>query len=202
MLKHPDFLPPALLAAAHRMALSAGQSLFQRGAPVEHLHWILRGEVLAVRQTPSGQDAVMMRGRAGEFFAEAALFTPHYTCNALAPKPAVLLCLPIPTLRRALVGDPQFSELFLRAVVMALRRQCSRVERLRLRSAADRIEHFLSCEATGDGWSQLDVPLSEWAVDLGLEPETLYRTLRVLEQTGVVLRDNRRIRLTGQVKPD
>lgn len=137
MLKHPDFLPAALLLASHRIELPAGRFLFKRSAPVEYLHWILRGELLAVRQTPSGQEAVMMRGRAGEFFAEAALFTPHYTCDAITRKPAVLLCLPLFHLRQTLLSDPKFSDSFLRAVVMTLRRQCSRVERLRLHGAAD-----------------------------------------------------------------
>lgn len=200
MLKHPDFLPAALLLGSHRLEMTAGQSLFKRGAPVACLHWILHGELLAVRQTPSGRKAVMMRGEAGEFFAEAALFTRHYSCDAIVRKPAVLLCLPVPLLRQTLLSDAQFSDAFLRTVVMALRRQCSRVERLRLHGAANRIEHFLSCEAAPDGWSELGLPLSEWAVELGLEPETLYRTLRTLEQRGKLLRDGRRLRLTEPVK--
>lgn len=193
----PDFLPTSLLATARRFALSAGERLFTLGAPVEQLHWVCRGEIQAIRQTPSGQGAVIMRSRPGEFFAEASLFTPHYTCEAVARKSSVLLGLPITQLRLAMATDTKFSELFLRSTVMALRRQCSRIERLRLRSAADRIEHFLSCEASGDGWCHLDMPLSEWAVDLGLEPETLYRTLKVLEEKGSLLRSGRKIRLVS-----
>lgn len=199
MLKHPDFLPAALLTASRRLELPAGQALFNRGEAVEHLHWILRGELLAVRQTPAGQEAVITRGHAGEFFAEATLFTPHYTCNAVARKPTLLLCLPVTTLRHELLGNPKLAELFLRSVVMALRRQCSRVERLRLHGAADRLEHFLSCEVAADGWVHLGIPISEWAVDLGLEPETLYRTLRALEQSGRLEREGRRMRLAEQV---
>lgn len=197
MLTIPDFLPTSLLAASRRFTLSAGERLFTLGAPVEQLHWVCRGELQAVRQTPSGQGAVIMRGRTGEFFAEASLFTPHYTCEAAARKPCVLLALPIVQLRLALATDAKFSELFLRSTVMALRRQCSRIERLRLRSAAERVEHFLSCETSRDGWCHLDVPLSEWAVDLGLEPETLYRTVKVLEKKGSLMRTGRRIRLTS-----
>lgn len=193
----PDFLPPSLLAASQRFTLSAGERLFALGAPVAQLYWVCRGEIQAVRQTPSGQAAVIMRGRPGEFFAEASLFTPHYTCEAVARKSCVLLAMPIMQLRLAMATDTKFSELFLRSTVMALRRQCSRIERLRLRSSAERIEHFLSCEASADGWCHLDVPLSEWAVDLGLEPETLYRTLKVLEEKGGLLRNGRSIRLTS-----
>lgn len=193
----PEFLPKTLLAASRKFNLPAGERLFTLGAPVEHLHWVCRGEVQAMRQNPSGQDAVIMRGRRGEFFAEASLFTPFYTCDAVARKPCLLLGVPNLELRLALANDAKFSELFLRSTVMALRRQCSRIERLLLRSAAERVEHFLNCEASADGWCHLEVPLSEWAVELGLEPETLYRTLKVLEVKGGLLRSGRRIRLTS-----
>ena len=195
MLKCPDFLPATLTVASHRVHLSAGQVLFACGAPVDHLYWILRGEVVSLRRTPSGQEAVTMRGRSGEFFAESSMYMPFYDCAAVARKPAVVLALPLRPLRQALVDDAPFADVFLRTVVLALRRQSSRVERLRLRGASERIQHYLACEASADGCCKLDIPLSEWALELGLEPETLYRTLRVLEENGVVLRDKQRMRL-------
>lgn len=136
-----------------------------------------------------------MRGRSGEFFAESSIYMPCYECDAVARKPAVVMALPLRTLRQALADDAHFADVFLRTVVLNLRRQNSRVERLRLRGASERIRHYLSCEASADGCCQLDMPLSEWALELGLEPETLYRTLRVLEENGVVLRDKQRMRL-------
>jgi CRP-like cAMP-binding protein len=199
MLKMPDFLPPTLLATGQRLDVAAGAHLFVKGAPVEHLHWICRGELLAVRQTRPGQEAVIMRGAAGEFFAEASFFTPNYTCHAIARKPAVVLGFPLPALRQALATDAGFYERFLRSTVMALRRQCSRVERLRLRSATERIEHYLSCEAGADGWCQLEVPMSQWAIDLGLEPETLYRALAGLISAQQVARVGRRIKLMSSI---
>lgn len=197
MLKQPDFLPATLLAISQYLELSAGEHLFTLDSPVMQLYWLRRGELQAVRPGPAGQEVVIMRGRAGEFFAEATLFTPHYTCEAIARKSCVVLAIPIEPLRSTLTTDAKFSEQFLRSTVMALRRQCSRIERLRLRSAAERIEHFLTCEVGGDGWCHFDIPLSDWAIDLGLEPETLYRTLKVLEEKGGLLRSDRRMRLTS-----
>ncbi len=195
MLKSPDFLPSTLTVASHRVPLSAGQALFACNAPVEHVYWVLRGEVVALRRMPSGRDAVLMRGHSGEFFAESSMYMPFYDCAAVARKPSVVLALPLRTLRQALADDGHFADMFLRNVVLGLRRQSSRVERLRLRGASERIQHYLSCEASADGCCQLDIPLSEWALELGLEPETLYRTLRVLEENGVVTRDKQRMRL-------
>lgn len=195
MLKSPDFLPATLTVASYRVHLSAGQVLFACSAPVENLYWMLRGEVVALRRMPSGQDAVLMRGCSGEFFAESSMYMPVYDCSAVVRKPAVVLALPLRTLRQALADDAHFADMFLRNVVLSLRRQSSRVERLRLRGASERIQHYLSCESNADGCCQLDIPLSEWAFELGLVPATLYRTLRVLEENGVVLRDKQRMRL-------
>lgn len=195
MLKPPEYLPATLLAVSKRIELPANASLFKLGEPVAMLHWLMRGDLQAIRTTPSGQTVVMMRGSTGEFFAEASLFTPHYTCTALVRKPSVLLGIPVAGFRAALATNAHFSEMFLRATVSSLRRQCARVERLRLRTATERILHYLSCESALDGCCQLTIPLSEWAVDLGLEPETLYRTLRALEENGLVQRDKRRMRL-------
>jgi CRP-like cAMP-binding protein len=195
MTKQPEFLPPTLMAVSKRLELPANEYLFRLGSPVEQLYWLIRGELQAIRTAPSGQELVMIQGRAGEFFAEGSLFTPQYTCTALAKKPCVLLAIPMASFRSTLATDVKFADMFLRATVSSLRRQCSRVERLRLRTATERILHFLSCESAADGCCQLTMPLSEWAVDLGLEPETLYRTLRVLEDNGLVQRDKRRMRL-------
>ena len=61
--------------------------------------------------------------------------------------------------------------------------------------------HYLNCELTGPGGAtlSLDIPLAEWADDLGLEPETLYRTLAELEKKGRIEREprGRRIRIVG-----
>ena len=109
-----------------------------------------------------------------------------------------LLAWPLATFRQALRDDPDFSLAFMQHVVNKMRLQCSRVERLRLKHAHERVLHYLTCGADAEGWISLPGTTQEWAYELGLEPATLYRTLGQLETDGKIVRDKRRVRLTCQ----
>lgn len=111
----------------------------------------------------------------------------------MAVKPSDLLFLPAAALETAL-QDGDFSRAFFLASARDARRQCSRYERVRLRSARDRVLHLLTCEAGPDGVFDWPTPLTELAVEPALEPETLYRMPGELEASGKITRDKRRFR--------
>ena len=77
----PDFLPASLAAALRIVALNKGEVLFRQGEPVEFLAFVLTGELKAVRAHLDGAECVMVRGKAGEFFAESALAAPTFVCD-------------------------------------------------------------------------------------------------------------------------
>jgi DNA-binding MarR family transcriptional regulator len=63
------------------------------------------------------------------------------------------------------------------------------VERLSLRSAAERVLHLLGSEGRGPRREyQPPASLKDLARDLALTPEALYRTLAQLERDGVIER--------------
>ena len=68
----------------------------------------------------------------------------------------------------------------LAAEVRKLRAQC---ERLSLRSAADRIAHYIEAEGR-DGRLELRQTKKAWAAELGLTHEALYRALTGLQRAG------------------
>ena len=140
----------------------------------------------------------MQTARCGEFFGEASLFQPTYSCEARALAPCVLSAFNADQFRHAMQTDPQFSMAFARVLAVSLRRQCSRVERLRLKNATDRVLHYLTCEVGPTGWAEIGGTVQDWAAELALEPETLYRTLAALEKEGVLAREPRRFRLQGK----
>ncbi len=190
----PAYFPPALARAARRIELARGAALFREGDPVGGIFLVLSGEIKAVRHLADSAEVVMMRAGAGEFFAESAIAAPLYTCDALAVKPSRLLFLPRAALDAAL-REVAFARAFFLASAANARRQCSRYERVRLRSARARLLHMLACEGSAEGVLDWPGPLSELAVELALEPETLYRVLRELTREGVIAREKRRIRL-------
>lgn len=194
----PDWILPDLKASATTVRLAREESLFIPGDKVEYFYFIRAGELAAMRCMPNGTEAIMLAARAGEFFGEASLFLSHYTCAARAMTPCVLAGFSLKRFSGAMETVPAFAHDFTRILTITVRRQCSRMERLRLKSATDRVLHYLTCETDETGWVDIGCTVQKWAVELGLEPETLYRVLSQLEKDGLLARDHRRFRLLGQ----
>lgn len=194
MISLPTLLPDAVRDETSQVSLARGEMLFRVGDPVEHIHFVLKGEVLAVRYLPDGTEAVMQRGTAGEFFAQSAMAVQRYSCNARAASACEVARVPVGILTSALGSNGSFALAFACQLAMDLRRQCSRVERLRIKRARDRVRHYLVCEGQV---SQPGTKLQDWARELGLEPETLYRALAELEAAGEVVREARSVRLAS-----
>ncbi|MDZ7592099.1 MAG: Crp/Fnr family transcriptional regulator [Rubrivivax sp.] len=189
----PPFLPEALRREASAVALQRGGKLFHCGERVSHIHFVVAGELLAVRYLRDGSEAVMQRARGGEFFAQSAMLVPHYSCDARAACASEIVRLPVEALRDTLAADGRFALAFAGQMAADLRRQCTRVERLRIKRARDRVRHYLVCE----GPLAADARLQDWAHELGLEPETLYRALAELETGGEIVREGRAVRLAA-----
>jgi len=182
----PDYLPDALRRQARPLSLKRRQSLFRLNDPVAAIYFVRRGELDAVRHTSDGEAMVMVRAGAGEFFGEPALAVDCYTCAAHAKVDSELFALPKVAVLATLQDVPGFASAFLLAQIRNARRQCSRYERVRLRRAEDRIMHYLICEAGPDGQAVLSGSLADWAGELGLQPESLYRALARLRAEGRV----------------
>ncbi len=195
---YPDYFTKELIAGSRVITLSRGETLFHIGDHVTGIYYVLSGELKAVRRTPQGNEAVMMRARPGEYFAESALAIDRYVCDALCTTPARVLFLLKRNLLQAM-GQPAFATAFALALAGNARRQCSRYERLRLHKAKDRVLHLLICEADDSGAFHWPSSLIELAAEPGMEPETLYRVLSELESEGRLYRNRRELRLRRKV---
>ncbi len=188
-------LPADFLDQAQTRELGRGESLFRQGDPVRHVVIVREGELKAIRHQADGSECVMLRARAGEMFAESSLADSHYRCDGIAVEPTRVSLVPVDMLRAALGGEESLAYAFCMAIARQARKQCSRQERLRLKRARDRVLHFLACEGGADGVVSWTAPLSELAPELGLERETLYRVLAVLENEGMLRRTDGQLRL-------
>lgn len=191
----PGFFPAALVFSARIVTLKKNQTLFLRGHSVDFLPFVLSGELKAVRAQSDGAECIMVRGMAGEFFAESALAAPHFVCDGIALCSSKVALLPAETLRQALREDGDFALAFSLALARQARKQCSRYERLRLKRARDRVLHYLACEGGEAGCAALAGSLADLAAELALEPETLYRTIAELESEGRVERADHCLKL-------
>jgi CRP-like cAMP-binding protein len=125
----------------------------------------------------------------GETVAEASLFSSTYHCDAIAATEAIVRLYPKTALLAELQRDPKVAKSFaamLARQVMTLR---TRLERRNIHSARDRVRHFLTVNVGTDGRTViLPGTLKEFAADLGLTHEALYRTLARMEADGEITR--------------
>ncbi|MGO8916595.1 MAG: Crp/Fnr family transcriptional regulator [Stellaceae bacterium] len=177
------------LPSAPLRELAAGQALFRQGDAATAIFAVERGRLRLVRHTVDDRKVVLHTARTGELFAEAALFSKAYHCDAVADIASRVRVLSKPELLRAFRGDPDFAQRFMSVLarqVMALR---TRLELRSIRSARERLLQHLLLAAGGDGRTvRIEGTLMDFAAEIGLTHETLYRALAELERDGAIER--------------
>ena len=153
--------------------------LFNRGDRPQAMFFVRSGEVRLVRRSSSGREIVLQRTRGG-FLAEASLDQPVYHCDAVAMETSSMLAIPRKAFRDALtVGD--FRDRWVAHLARELRKVRAQAERLSLKTARERIVHFIETEGES-GVVVLNQSKKDWAAELGLTHEALYRALAQMEK--------------------
>jgi CRP-like cAMP-binding protein len=111
--------------------------------------------------------------------------TGLYHCDAVTVERATVLRFPAQPFRAALAADESFRDAWLARLAHELLKSRAQCERLGLKSAAQRIVHYIELEGT-DGTITLSETRMAWASELGLTHEALYRTLRRLRAEGTL----------------
>jgi CRP-like cAMP-binding protein len=195
-------VPPGLRAVAERRQIEAGETLFRLGDPLQGVFCVVAGEVRLIRRARNGAEIILQRSRGG-FFAEASLGTKEYHCDAVAAEPGGVLRFPARAFRAALDENVIFRDAWMEHLAREVRKLRAQCERLSLKSAAQRIVHYIDSEGT-DGVATLTESRKAWAAELGLTHEALYRALRRLQADGTLHIDANRITLShpqGSVCP-
>jgi CRP-like cAMP-binding protein len=186
-------VPPELRAAAERKEIALAETLFRLGDRVQGVFFVVAGEVRLVRRARNGAEIILQRSRGG-FIAEASLGTKAYHCDAVAVKPSTVLRFPARDFRAALSEDETFRDAWMSHLAREVRKSRAQCERLSLKSAAQRVIHYIESEGV-DSLVILTESRKAWAAELGLTHEALYRTLRQLQADGIVSIDANRITL-------
>jgi CRP-like cAMP-binding protein len=179
---HPDLaaVPPALRAQAKESRAAAGDTLFRIGSRPRAMLFVLEGEIRLVRRALNGSEIVLQRSTAG-FVAEASLESTRYHCDLVTALDSRLLQFPIAAFRDALRDDAGFRDAWMARLTREVRKLRAQCERLSLRSAVERIEHYIESEGM-DGRIVLRQTRKAWAAELGITHEALYRALAALVQ--------------------
>lgn len=183
-------LPVALRPIGHSLACPKDGWVFRKGDPVRAVFLVLDGEVRLSRFAHDGSEIALHRAGRGDFFAEAALNTPRW----IASRSSTLLAFSAVKVRALIAKDREFARQWVALLARQLHASRARSERLALKSAAERVLHYLHSEGKGPRCEvMLAGSVKDLARELGLTHESLYRTLARLEQDGVIARKDQRL---------
>jgi CRP/FNR family transcriptional regulator, dissimilatory nitrate respiration regulator len=185
-----DWLPTHLQAAGIDRVLAPGQALFRLGDRTAGIYEILRGQVQMVRVDASGREVILHVAAAGDIFAEAALFSPTYHCDAITRTGATVRLYPKAKVLDEFRRNPQAAEAFMAVLAREIMSLRSRLEQRNIRSARERVN-----VGTGGRTVPLRGTLKDLAAELGLTHEALYRALAGLASDGEIKRLKNKILL-------
>jgi CRP/FNR family transcriptional regulator, dissimilatory nitrate respiration regulator len=156
----------------------------------------LGGQVRLSRVDRAGYESILFVAGSGETIAEASLFSNAYHCDAIASTDAVVRIYPKPAVLAAFERNPKLAQDFTATLARQVMNLRTRLARRNIRSARERVRHFLALNTGADGRT-VDIPgtLKDLAAELGLTHEALYRTLAALERAGEIKRAKRKITL-------
>ncbi|MGY4233572.1 CRP-like cAMP-binding protein [Bradyrhizobium sp. USDA 4449] len=195
-----NWLPAAVRAAAIDRTLTAGEALFRQGGRTEGLLKVITGRIRLTRVDRSGREVVLHVAGPGETLAEASLFSAQYHCDAIASTNATVRVYPKREVLAAFEEDPKAAQAFSATLAHQVMNLRTRIEQRNIRSASERVRHFLALNADADGRTiQLRGTLKDLAAELGLTHEALYRTLSALEHSGEIKRKGSKITLAKRV---
>lgn len=157
---------------APERSIGAGAAVFRREEAVHSVYLVRSGLVALERPMADGTALTLHVAAAGMLLAEASLFADAYHCDAVAREAAVVACLPRSAFLASLRDRPDAALTLIAANAREIQSQRARIEILRLRRVADRL----------DAWLDLygEPEKGEWvrvANAIGVSQPALYREL-------------------------
>lgn len=135
--------------------------------------------------------------RPGELFAEASIFSARYHCDAIATQACEVLLYPKAELIRRLKEGRDDLWSFAAELAHRVQELRIRLEMRQIRSATERVLQSLRLRCAISGAWKVDGTLKQFAEEVGLTHEALYRALATLERNGRITRGVGEIRLAA-----
>jgi CRP-like cAMP-binding protein len=199
---HPELasIPQRLRDHVTDVRAATSDILYHIGAKPKSMLFVVEGEIRLVRRARNGAEIVLQRATAG-FLAEASLDAIRYHCDVVAGLDSRIVAFPIEQFRKALHDDEGFRDFWMMRLARELRKLRGQCERISLRGAAERIEHYIEAEGR-NGRLELRQTRKVWAAELGMTHEALYRALAALVRAGRVDAQERGKSLVLTIRPN
>ena len=180
-------------------SLQQGELLFEQGDPATHIFVVQKGCIRLVRYTYDGYAVPIYSAYSGESFAEAAMFSEIYHCNAEALLPSLVLCYPKEKVLEIVHTSPEKSDRFIAILTHQVRSLRALLELRSIHSAEKRVfQYLLQIADPQDLEIKRLGTYKDMAHELGLAHETFYRALAKLEHEGIIQRTPSAIKI---IKP-
>lgn len=176
--------------------LAAGSILFRQGDKTFGIFRLVSGRITLNRVTPAGTEVVMHTVRPGELFAEASIFSTNYHCDALAIQDSEVLLYPKGELARQLKENAGELWAFTAELAQRVQGLRARLEIRQIRSAPERVLQSVRLRCDSSGVWKMDGTLKQFAEEIGLTHEALYRALATLERERAIVRNGNDIRIS------
>jgi CRP-like cAMP-binding protein len=173
-----DRLPAGAISP---VAADKGEALFRNGGKSRGCFFLVSGQVRLLRWSSDGRETVIHVAKPGETFAEAALFSTSYHCDALAAADAEGYLIRKSAVEALCRTDPVFASALMARFARQIQSLRRRMEILSIPSAEERVLAALSQfedEATGRLVNL--PPLKTLAGEIGLSHEAVYRAVAKL----------------------
>jgi CRP-like cAMP-binding protein len=197
-----SLLPPGDLARLARIAslhtFRPGEAIFEEGEEAAAFWVLLRGRVKIHKIGPEAREQILRIVHPGESFGEAAALSGRaYPARGEAMSRATVVRFPAGEYRRLLRESPQLATNQIAALSQLLLGFASLVDTLALRDVSARVAKYLLDLSVRERKERvkLDITKRALAARLGTVSEVLSRTLRRLQDQGVIAVDGPEIRV-------
>lgn len=182
----------------------AEETIFRLGEPSAALYTVQEGQVKLVRSGPGYREHIIHLAERYHMFGEASLFLPGHPVTAVTVTPASVVVIPREHLQSVMSREPRLQAYFLEVLAAWLNELIEKIDQLTLLDGAQRLARFLleRLEDTESAGAESESPVvqiptrkRELATMLNLNPPSLSRILRQLQEQGLIRVRGRRIEL-------
>lgn len=156
--------------------------VFRLGQEATAIYRVIEGRVQLFRDDLDGNRIIIYQAFSGHFFAEASLNSKQYHCTAHCIGNCTIQVFNSADFRKKLISNRHFSLSWIDYLSKELRHQRTQAERLNLKTAVERVIHYILTEGDSQKIVTLTGSLTELAQVLGLTRESLYRTLSKMKK--------------------
>jgi CRP/FNR family transcriptional regulator len=178
-----------------------GEVILLEGEPAQALFFVASGVVKVFKTSPEGKEQILNIVRPGESFNDVPLFDdgPNLA-SAQAMVPVVLYGVKKVELKAILERHPQVARNIIRVLAQRVRKLVSLVEDLSFRHVLSRVARILLEHASdGDGTGpRPHLTQQEIAAMAGTAREVVGRSLKALEEEGLIRLERHRIVITNR----